>query len=51
MLTDLNLFNNKIGPEGGVAIGKALAVNEVLTKLNSTAKSLTCQSCAAAPTR
>ena len=22
VLTDLNLYNNKIGPEGGVAIGK-----------------------------
>ena len=33
VLTDLNLFDNKIGPEGGVAIGKALAVNEVLKTL------------------
>ena len=34
VLTDLNLYDNKIGPEGGVAIGKALAVNGVLTSLD-----------------
>ena len=30
----MNLYNNQIGPEGGVAIGKALAVNAVLSSLD-----------------
>ena len=34
MLTDLNLWDNKIGPEGAKALASALRVNGVLTTLN-----------------
>jgi len=34
MLTSLNLRSTDIGPEGGAAIGKALAVNEFLKSIN-----------------
>ena len=33
-LTSLNLFDNGIGDEGGVAIAEALKVNASLTKLD-----------------
>ena len=32
VLTSLNLFYNNLGPEGGVAMAKALEVNAVLKK-------------------
>ena len=34
VLTELNLRNNSIGPEGAKAIAEALKVNPVLTKLD-----------------
>ena len=34
VLTELNLFNNSIGPEGAIAIAEALKVTAVLTELD-----------------
>ena len=39
-LTSLNLTYNSIGPEGGVAIAKALEVNGALTSLNLSVNSI-----------
>jgi hypothetical protein len=35
VLTTLNLFNNRIGPEGGKAFAEAIRVNAVLTTLST----------------
>ena len=40
VLTELSLWDNKIGPEGAIAIAEALKVNAVLTKLDIRANNM-----------